>query len=59
VGPESRAWGELAQAYEFAIGQAFVGLAAFQGISTRDMKPLDQEPVTANFRRITISPIDH
>ena len=38
------------------LGQRYVGLSAFQGITSHDRQPRDQEPVEATFTRLILSP---
>ena len=57
TGEEFWDWRDLeTEPDELQLGQRYVGLSAFQGITSHDREPRDQEPVEATFTRLILSP---
>ena len=57
TGEEFWDWRDLeTEPDELQLGQRYVGLSAFQGITSHDRQPRDQEPVEATFTRLILSP---
>jgi DNA-binding winged helix-turn-helix (wHTH) protein len=57
TGEEFWDWRDLeTEPDELQLGQRYVGLSAFQGITSHDRQPRDQEPVEATFTRLMLSP---
>ena len=57
TGEEFWHWRDLGTAPdELQLGQRYVGLSAFQGITSPDRQPRDQPPVNATFTRLILEP---